>query len=277
MTHAISQAWVEESERIEMLAWCDLLAAAPPELARTLGCQVVAEHGTTAILCPGLDHMLVNRIFGVGHDPTYSIDRLGRLLARFSARGIRRLLLHTPALPQPPELTEWLLQAGLERYRRDWIKFGRVEGPVTPTSSALRVAQVAPRDAAACGRIACEALGLPAPMSTLFASLVGRPRWHLFAAYEDEQPVATAGLFVHGSTGYLAFAGTRESHRCRGAQATLIERRVRLAFALGVTWLVSETGAAVEGEPQHSYQNLSRAGLVPLFVRPNWVLAGQRW
>jgi GNAT superfamily N-acetyltransferase len=148
---------------------------------------------------------------------------------------------------------------------------------VSSARTALRVGTLSAADAEVGARLVTDAFDLPSAASVLLASLVGRPRWHLFAAFDEDRPVAAAGLYVSGPTAYLAFGATAPSHRGRGAQSALIERRLRVAFALGARWVISETGRASGVEPQHSYHNLTRAGLSPLCVRANWVRRGARW
>jgi GNAT superfamily N-acetyltransferase len=163
------------------------------------------------------------------------------------------------------------------RYHRDWVKFARESGPVSSARTSLRIAPLGSADAEAGAALVAAAFDMPRAAVALLSTLAGRPRWHIFAAYDEERPVAVAGLYVSGQTAYLAFGATAPSHRKRGAQSALIERRLRVAFALGARRVVSETGRATGDDPQHSYGNLIRAGLAPLCTRTNWVPRGVRW
>ncbi len=69
----------------------------------------------------------------------------------------------------------------------------------------------------------------------------------------------------------LGFAATLKDQRGRGAQAVVLARRIRDALGLGVRLMVTETGTAVDGEPQHSYRNIERAGFEAAYVRQNWI------
>jgi hypothetical protein len=51
----------------------------------------------------------------------------------------------------------------------------------------------------------------------------------------------------------------------------LLSRRIRDALDLGVRMMVTETGEALEGEPQHSYRNIERFGFRGAYTRQNWV------
>ena len=92
------------------------------------------------------------------------------------------------------------------------------------------------------------------------------PDVHCLAALDRDELVATASLFVHGEIGYLAIAGTRESHRRRGAQGALIAARLERARELGLRWCVSETLYVLES----SFNNLKRAGFEVLYEREMW-------
>lgn len=266
-----------EAQRVEGEAWSDFLLSAPAPARRALGVHVEHDGDALALVCPGIDHMLVNRLFGLGQDAGLTRERVSRLISLYRERGVSNFLVHLPTTPVPSALPAWLSELGLARYRRDWVKLARASGPVEAARHALRVSSVSPRDAEACAQIAVQAFGLPEATLPLFALLPGRPRWHVFAAYDEDRPAAIAALYLSGSTGYLAFAATAPAYRRRGAQAGLIERRLRVAFALGARWIVSETGVELGNDPQHSYHNLTRAGLSPLLMRANWAPEGASW
>jgi hypothetical protein len=277
LTESHVSALLLEADRVEGEAWSDLLLAAPLPLRRSLDVHVEHDGDALALVCPGIDHMLLNRLFGLGRDASTTRGRLARLLSLYRARDVERFLVHTPAQLEPPALEGWFVEQNLSRYPRDWMKFARPAGPVSPARSALRVAPLAPADRELGARLVTQAFDLPEAAAALFTQLASRPRWHLFAAYDEPRPVAVAGLYVSGSMGYLAFGATAPSHRRQGAQAKLIERRLRVAFALGARWVVSETGVASGDDPQHSYRNLQRAGLKPVALRANWIPRGAAW
>jgi penicillin amidase len=53
----------------------------------------------------------------------------------------------------------------------------------------------------------------------------------------------------------------------KGADPEIVED----AVAAGCTRLLTATGEAVPGDPQHSYHNIEWAGFEPTYVRDNWV------
>jgi GNAT superfamily N-acetyltransferase len=268
---------LSEAERVEAEAWVDIVRGLPPQVTTELGMSVVRDGGTVALRSTGVDHLLVNRVLGTGSSGTLTQARVEQLVAGYRSLGISRYFVQLGHAMLDEQVQGWLGAAGLVPYPRRWVKLGRALGSVTPAKSAFEIARVTHVHADACAAILARGFDLPASAPTLFRPLAERPRWHLYAAFDGGRPVATAGLFVDGFTAYLAFASTLPAYRRRGAQSALLERRLRVALALGATFVVSETGEAVAGDPQHSYGNLSRAGLRPLGVRESWAPPETRW
>ena len=78
-------------------------------------------------------------------------------------------------------------------------------------------------------------------------------------------------MFARGRDAWLGFGATLASARGRGAQTLLLSRRVSDAARLGATDVFTETGEAVEGEPQPSYQNIVKVGFKRIYSRANLV------
>jgi hypothetical protein len=91
-----------------------------------------------------------------------------------------------------------------------------------------------------------------------------------FAAWDGDDMIAAANLFVRGEIGSLNSAATLPGHQNQGAQSALLAARARAAAAAGCRWLVAETGKPEEGASSPSMNNLLRAGLKPLYDRQNW-------
>lgn len=69
----------------------------------------------------------------------------------------------------------------------------------------------------------------------LVASLAN-PNFRPFAAWDGDEIVATANLFIHGEIGSLNTAATLATHRNRGAQSALIAARAKEAAKSGCRW-----------------------------------------
>jgi hypothetical protein len=105
----------------------------------------------------------------------------------------------------------------------------------------------------------------------MFAASTSNPAFRPFAAWDGEEIVATANLFVDGDVASLNAGATLPSHQNRGAQSALIASRGKHAIATGCWWLVAETGEPSKGAVYPSLNNLVRAGLRPRYARQNWV------
>ena len=102
-----------------------------------------------------------------------------------------------------------------------------------------------------------------------WATVVGRPGWHVFLAREGGDAVGAGALFLHEDAGWLGVAGTVPEHRGKGGQGALLAARIDRARELGAGVLVTETGEQVEGRPSNSYRNILRAGFAEAYLRPN--------
>lgn len=279
-------------ESIEAEAWQDLFAAAPGSLGRQLGLMADRCGAAVVLRAPGVDHLLFNRAWGIGSDQPATLSMVHSVVGRFDAQSVRRYFVHLRSDAGPAQLRPWLEGTGLAPYPRRWAKFVRDAGtmPETGASSAdgrrprrdaqgeltVRSAHGA-SDAQAFARLIAAGLDVPGHAEPILAALVGRPRWSVSLACADGQPVAGAALFMARNAGYLAMAATSPGWRRRGAQAALIARRLEQAASAGCRWVFSETGEAVAGEPNHSFDNLLRAGFRTFEWRENWAPVGTRW
>jgi GNAT superfamily N-acetyltransferase len=100
------------------------------------------------------------------------------------------------------------------------------------------------------------------PSADYFVQCAGSPGFIHFAAFDGDNPVASALALVSGDCAWLGFAGTRESHRGRGAQTALIAARVAYLHVHGIGWSMSETTSMLET----SLGNLMKAGFTPMLA-----------
>jgi GNAT superfamily N-acetyltransferase len=243
-------ASVRESERVELEAYADTIAAAPdsvPARAKRAGSAV-------AIRVPGVPLVELNRIMGLSStaeleelepffesDPVVvSLDPEARLDGELRARGYRAGYAWQK------------FERGLERYE------ARTE---------LRIAEAAPGDY---GSVIAAAFGAPPLVAPWLDALVGRPGWHVFASYDGGRAMGGGALFASGDTGWLGIAGTLPEARGRGSQGAIFAARIERAGELGLNLLVTETGVPRDGQPGPSYRNMLRAGFRATYVRPNY-------
>jgi hypothetical protein len=113
--------------------------------------------------------------------------------------------------------------------------------------------------------------GFPELANAWVASLVGKPGWHHYMAFDGDEPAAAAALFVHEGIGWCGFAATDTRFRKRGAQSALIARRINDACELGCQWLTTETAEDTPEKPNPSYHNMCRMGFETAYLRPNYI------
>lgn len=264
---------VDPLEAIETAALAALHEAAPPSARDALGARLESVDGATVSIVAESPSIVVNRAIGLGVGRPARPDAVPRIVDLYRDAGVARFYVHVHPDARPDDLAERLEEAGLEK-ARGWMKFTRDTRPPEPAATDLEVREIDEEHAADFGRIAAAAFDLGEPCGALVAALVGRPDVHAFMAFEGDAPAAGAVLFVSGDHGWLDWASTDPAFRRRGAQRALLAARIARARAIGLRCLFTETGESIEGDPQHSWHNIERAGFRPTTLRENWAPIG---
>jgi len=145
-----------------------------------------------------------------------------------------------------------------------WMKFERDDAPAPQIDTELRIEET--HDAATFSRVLAAGMGMPeSPLG-----FVGAPGWACFLAWDGDEPVSCAAVYVDGGEAWLGVAATRPEARGRGAQRALLSARIEAARAAGAKRLTTETGERMPDKPDQSYRNILRAGFQERYVRPNW-------
>ena len=100
--------------------------------------------------------------------------------------------------------------------------------------------------------------------------LVGQEDWRVYMSFDGDRPAGCGAMRIHDGVAWLDWAATLPEFRRRGSQGAILARRVADARELGCDLLLTATGVAKEGDPQHSYRNIERAGFRLSHVRDNW-------
>jgi GNAT superfamily N-acetyltransferase len=263
---APGQAWVTEITEAEAMA--DLARATPAGLGLR-----VERSGTAYLLqLPPLDHILFNRVIGLGLIEPASEAQLDQIIARYRAAGVRRLAVQVSPEAMPTPLPDWLMARGLLP-QDAWIKLyrrpARGAEPARPT--ALRIEEIGREQAEAFASVTGAGYGMPASLQAWLAIGVGRLGWRHYLAYDGEEPVAGAALFAKAGVGWLGIDATLPSHRRQGAQSALLARRVADGAGLGCQWLASETEEEQGGQSNASLHNFLGAGFKPAYARRNYI------
>lgn len=145
-----------------------------------------------------------------------------------------------------------------------WMKLTRDASPAAPSATSVRVRETL--DPTVFAPTVADGYGA-ADYAHTFAFL-GGPMVG-FVAWDGDEPIGGAALYVDGEHAWFGVASTRPAFRGRGAQSALLAARIEAARARGATVLSVETGAP-GNEPGQSYRNLVRAGFADEYVRPHW-------
>jgi hypothetical protein len=274
----MSQEMVELSEMIGKMAWGDLFAAAPEAVRQKLGLQTRVDGGALQLSAPGIDSLLFNCAVGLQPAAPEGRGQLARIVDRFAARGIDRFMLRLDRQQCGPAAEALLAEHGVVPFHRAWAQLVRRDGPAPePGAGAPAVTPVPRRLAEPWAEILCHGFDLPLAARPVLAALVGRPRWLTMAVQDRGQPVAAGALFWSTHVAYFALAATRPDWRCRGAQSALLLAGIRQTLDHRCRYMVGETGEAVAGQPNHSYDNLARVGFEAVGVTRNFTPRGVGW
>ena len=258
------------AERVERAALADLHAAAPPAAARQLGLDLQTIEGALVSIARHDTTTLVNRTVGLGVEHPARKDAVAEIFSRYSAAGVARYFVHVDPHARPCQLAEWAESAGLKPYPRAWAKFVRGPEPPPHRSSDLEVRRVGDEHADEFGRIASQGFGLGPSWQPVLAGLVGRPGWRIYLSFDRGTPAGCAAVRILDGVAWFDWAATSPDFRRRGSQSALLARRIADVIQLGVRLMVTATGEAVPGDPQHSYRNILRSGFLYSYSRANW-------
>jgi GNAT superfamily N-acetyltransferase len=262
-----------EADEIEQRGIDDWYGSLSGPVAAQSGAARVAVGSALVAVLARVPSAVYSRVLGLGVPSPATREQVDAALSELGQFGVGRAFVHVGPYARPPELASWLVERGLTRHPRSWMRFVRERAPVADARTDLTVRPIRDAERDQFDAVACRAFEMPETAQGLFGLLVGRPRWHALGLFDGERMAGGAALFVEGELGWLAFGGVDAAYRKRGGQSALLAERVRLALDLGCRALFTETGQAVPGDPQHSYHNILRAGFRELVVRDNYLYA----
>jgi ribosomal protein S18 acetylase RimI-like enzyme len=159
-----------------------------------------------------------------------------------------------------------------------WSKFVREASRPPEVFTTLKVRLLGADDAERYAAVYCEGFGidhadpvLDRSIRAWLAEQIERDAWRVFGAFDGDEMVACAAMFLTGDSAELLGATTLPNARQRGAQTALLAERLRAAGRAGVRWVSTEVSCANDGERASAVRNLRRLGFVELYERRNWV------
>jgi len=260
-----------QAERAEMEALASVTIQAPPEIAKELGLHFVSDEGVIMTLAREADVLALNRIVGLGVETRSTRDQLVRLVAIARERGTKRLFVQLAPGHEPDSCPEWVEAEGGKAYNR-WVRLWRKVENFPEVRTDLRIEQLTVGDAQRSGEIVAESFGMPISLAPWFASIVGRPGWTHFGAFDGAELVGSGAIYANRAVGWLGFAATLTAYRGRGIQGALIRRRVEVARGLGCKWVITETAEQTGDHSAPSYRNMIRYGFTEAYFRQNYLL-----
>ena len=250
-----------QADWIELAAFVDMYAAAPPEAQARV--ERIAD--ATLLIAPGLPLGLFNRAIGLGTSAAVSAYDLATIVERYEAASSAKYFIHAGPTSDPrlfPRLEAQNFSLGQPPY---WAKTALLHKS-EPLITDLKAQAIEEAEAPRFAEIICAAFGMPPFMNAWVRSLATRAGWTAFAAFDGDAMIA-GGMRWQGDQGaWLGMAGTLPEARGRGAQGALL--RARSAGASGL--VTTETWVPPTGGHNTSLANMHRAGFVTIAERANY-------
>ncbi len=257
------------ADAIELAGLEDWYEGLPGPVRQAVGVATARVGEALVAVAGAVRSAVYSRGMGLGLSRPTERHELELAVAELARLGAQRAFVHVSPYAAP-ELPTWLEALGVARYHRAWMRFVREREPAPDARSDFEIRAATAADREGFDEVAGTAFET-AGCSGMYGALIGRPRWHAFVAVDGARVVGASALFVAGDVGWVAFGAVLPDSRRRGAQSALLAARIRRALELGCRLVVTETGEAVPGDPQHSYGNIQRAGFRELFLRPNYL------
>jgi hypothetical protein len=212
-----------------------------------------------------------SKALGFGFAEPVTADLVERVVEHYRSENSPGATIQVAPAVQPADWAEICARHEL-RLGTPWIKLAcGVDDLLLGADTTLRVGPVGPDSVQEWATATLRGFGMPVDgLADMLAAGALHEGFRPFAAWDGDQIVATANLFIHGEVGSLNSSATLPSHRNHGAQSALIAARAGAAIDAGCRWVVAETGKPGDGETNPSLTNLLRCGLRPLYERQNW-------
>lgn len=213
----------------------------------------------------------LTQTFGLGLFGPVSSTELQQLADFFRAR--QAPVLHEISPLADPTLLPLLLAQGYRPLEYTSVLYREIDAdlpPAQPGNAAISTRLISESEAPAWAATAAQGWGSESAELAAFIYSFGQVTArsaHAFVAELHGQPVATGSLGLHGDVALLAGASTVPSARQQGAQAALLDARLRYAAAHGAT---VATISALPGS--QSQRNAEKQGFRLAYTRTKWQL-----
>lgn len=261
------------ADDIELEAWEDMVAAAPPPFAEAVGLHAKRSDlsGPLILAARRIPTTMFNRVIGLGNHKAATESDIEDIIAAYTHRGIATFWVHLSSKSESTEIPTWLEARGFAvPSRTTWAKMLRgTAAPQAPTSS-LRVRQANADEIPAFAAVIADAHGMPPAMCAWIEALARRPSWTPFGAFDGKSLVSAAMLYQRGERAWLGLGGTAPEHRNKGGQGLTMAARILHAIEQGAKHIATETGEPIGNEPNQSLANMVRLGFEKVCSRRNF-------
>lgn len=175
---------------------------------------------------------------------------------------------------EPYQIKEWAFASGIKPAGTGWAKWHYQSSEIIRREivSDFEIVGVGKAHGPEFGSVVQQGFGLPESTTLWFSALVGCPGWQTYLAFDKGHAVAAAAMFIRGQWAWMGVDTTLDGARSRGAQKSLIARRLSDGLAAGVLGFTSETGnpPKEDGDGYPSFRNYRRAGFSLAYIRQNY-------
>jgi hypothetical protein len=249
---------VELHERIEADAYRDLIDAASTELRNKLGLDHHALEDGTLFVCRAIDHIMFDRVVGLGLRSDVPTGALDRAINIFEKNGIKNWVIQLA--PGADALAKLCDARGFVRHPRTWAIFSREPEPAQKIETDIRVREIGFGEHDAFATVIAKSYGVPPLAAQWAAAAIGRNKWRYFGGFLGDELIACGVLYLDHGAGWFGFGATLEGFRGKKAQQAVLAARIEAARHYGAKVLFTETGIPREGEAGPSFKNIRRAG-----------------
>lgn len=259
-------------EQLEAEAWAQLNDSANEEFRERTGIAIHRVGTTVSIVAPHSRFLSVNRVLGLGCPDRAAEAQVDEILELYRVAGVEKCLIQLSPLAVPEAIRQWLEARSGYTIVPTVKLVRRLSADENISRVDLAIRAVEPSEARRFEEIVGPRLGVPAGLEPGISSMIGRPGWRYYFVLEGGVPVAGGASFVRGEHVWLGLAATCEAHRRRGAQTSLLARRLDDAARAGCRWASADTSVPSVEKPNQSLVNMLRMGFEVLYERVNVVI-----
>ena len=260
---------------LERQFWLELWRVPVLDAVEELGIEVRHYGPIRAFVYPSEPRLsLFNLLLGAERPGAVERGHLAEALEWTESMGLDLRVPVRGAEPELAEAAEDLLDRRGYRRTGTLATFARgAAPPAFPAPPGIEVEELLDESMAETfSNVLAPAYGLEWTGNGFIVSLPGRRDWRTYIASDASGPLAAAAMMMHHEVPQLAFAGTVEQCRGRGAHMALLHRQIEDARAAGRDQLLAVTEESLECPQTLSAgaRNLLRAGFRLVGTRPVW-------